>query len=378
MIGHSQLRASIAAPGPHPLRRPVRRLLVLLLPLALLCPAGSACGPGPVATGPAQEEGGGSVQELAPQDGGAGAGTAERSAVLGEGFAVWESNRSGDWRIWTVRLDGSGLGQLTPDEPDRQHCCPHISPGGSRLVYLSREAPKDRYPEEGTTGELRLLELGPVPVTDGGAAGGEARVVAGAARTYGRGNRVAVWRSEDELIHVGGDGRAVLLDLASGSSRVLTAEPPGRREGALGWLVDPTLRHATSGVATFSVYDPDAGRVLERRDLGGCEPYFSHDGRWGFWVPGAGGPIDRIDLATREVSTILDKNDPRLGGKGYLYFPMLSRNGRLFAFGASAGGHSHFEADYDVFVAPADPETLELAARPVRITDLRGTVQPWT
>ena len=36
-------------------------------------------------------------------------------ARLGDGFLVWESNRTGPWRIWTRRLDGSGLRQLTPD-----------------------------------------------------------------------------------------------------------------------------------------------------------------------------------------------------------------------------------------------------------------------
>ena len=109
--------------------------------------------------------------------------------------------------------------------------------------------------------------------------------------------------------------------------------------------------------------------MLPRRDLGGCEPYFSHDGRWGYWMPGAGGPIDRIDLATGEVSTLVHKNDPRLGERGYLYFPMVSRDGRLLAFGASAGEHDHFRSDYDIFVFPTDPETLEIVGPPIRLTD---------
>ena len=57
-------------------------------------------------------------------------------AALGDGFAVWESLRTGDWRIWRRRLDGTGLEQLTPDEDGRQHCCPHISPDGRWVAFL--------------------------------------------------------------------------------------------------------------------------------------------------------------------------------------------------------------------------------------------------
>lgn len=307
-----------------------------------------ACGPGSCSS------------EADPSKGGdgAGAGTAlavgEGAAALGEGFAVWESNRTGDWRIWYRRLDGSGLRQLVPDEPGRQHCCPHLSPDGTRLVYLSQAGDWDEYPDEGHPGELRLRSL----------ADGEERLLVPDARTYGWGNRAAVWRSDRELIHIGRDGRTHLLDVESGASRPLTQEP--REE--LAWLIDPTLSHATTGKPSFSVYQPEGRRVLQRRETGGCEPYFSHDGRWGYWIAGGGGPIDRIDLATREAATLVEKNDPRLG-KGYLYFPMLSRDGRLLAFGASDGGHDHFRSDYDVFAFPTDPDTLEIVGPPLRLTD---------
>lgn len=348
-----------------------------ILPWAVGVLVAVLLGCGPSAGGPAP----GSDPSPEPAGGVEPAGDGPARRLLGEGFVVWESNRSGAWRIWTQRLDGTGLRQLTPDEPGRQHCCPHLAPDGTRMVYLSRVAPADRYPEEEAPGELRLLRLH--PEAEDGDAGARPRagtVLADAARTYGAGNRAAVWRSPDELLYVGGDGRTRLLELAPRAdardgggvvtgSRALTAEAPDTG----GWLLDATLAHATTGAPTFSVYDAESRSVLERRELSGCEPYFSHDGRWGFWVPGAGGPIDRIDLATREVSTLLDKSDPRLGEKGYLYFPMLSRDGRAFAFGASDDAHSHFESDYDVFVAPTDPETFRLLARPVRVTDHPAT-----
>ncbi len=275
--------------------------------------------------------------------------------ALGDGFAVWESIRTGDWRIWRRRLDGSELAQLTPGEGGRQHCCPHISPDGRWVAYLSRDVPRDLRAREEVPGELRLIEV----------ATGKQRTLASRAKTYGRGHRAVVWRGAGELIYVAEDGRTLLLELAGGTSRPLLPEPRPR----LGWLVDATLRYATNGFPTFSAYDAKRRRVEERRTFGGCEPYFSHDGRWGFWIPSPGGPIDRIDLASREVSTLVRKSDPRMpGDQGYIYFPMLSRDGRLLAFGASDDEHDHSRANYDIYVAPTDPRTLDLLTGPVRLT----------
>ena len=151
------------------------------------------------------------------------------------------------------------------------------------------------------------------------------------AQTYGRGNRAAIWHAARKLQFIDGQGRSVLLDVDSGATEVL-AEPGG---GDRGWLINPARTHATTGFPTFSVYDRARRAVAERSVFGGCEPYFSHDGRWGVWVAGAGGPIYRLDLATRAVGRMLEKNDPRLGVQGYLYFPMPARSGDLMVFAAS-------------------------------------------
>ncbi|MDX1631769.1 MAG: LamG-like jellyroll fold domain-containing protein, partial [Thermoanaerobaculia bacterium] len=279
---------------------------------------------------------------------------------LGDGFVVWESNRTGDWRIFTKRLDGSGLRQVTPDEPDMQHCCPHVSPDGRWIAYLSRPVGKNQYPEEEEPGPLRLVST--EDWTE--------RTLVPLARSYGWGNRAVVWKSNNELVYIDAEGRTVERDLRGEHRRILVRE---RRE-EMGWLLDPTLRIATNAAPIFAPYDREKRRVLERQSLGGCEPYFTYDGRWGFWVAGAGGPLNRIDLETREVSTILGKNDPRLDPeRRYLYFAMTSRDGRILTYGASDGDHHHFRADYDIYVAPADPETLELTGRPVRLTEHPST-----
>lgn len=279
----------------------------------------------------------------------------QKLADSGEGFVVWESNRTGHWRLWRRELDGSGLRQISPEEQGREHYCPHLSPDGSRLVYLSYPAGTDTYdhrPPQG--GVLYLLN----------SAGGPPKQLAPAARAYFE-DRGAVWLDNDRLAYIDGEGYSVALDLSSGKSSRLT----GKGHPDAGYLVNATKTHATTGVPTFSIFDAEKRSIVDQQAQGGCQPYFTHDGRFGFWMGGAGGPINRIDLRTRQVAPIIAAADPRMPKeRSYLYFPMVSRDGRYFTFAASPNQHDHFASDYDVFVARLDPEKLEIIDRPVRYT----------
>ena len=272
----------------------------------------------------------------------------------GRGFVVWESNRTGAWRIWLRELDGSPPRQLSPDEGDRQHCCPHVTPGGEHVAYLSLPRGQARYPESGASGPMHLI----------GIDGEGDRVIAGEARTYFE-HRAVVWRDARELIFIDGDGRTRLLDTSSGESRLLTEQGEARH----GWLVNGRLSHATTGRPSFSTYDEAGLRVEPGRELGGCQPYFSHDGRWGFWVAGAGGPIRALELEGRRTVELLAKSDMRLPpGQGYLYFPMLSHDSTLLAVAASADEHDHATSNYDVFVTAVDPDNLEVLGDAWRVS----------
>lgn len=279
---------------------------------------------------------------------------------LGDGFAVWESNRSGDWRIWIRGFEQAAPRQLSADEPGRAHCCPHISPDGRRIAYLSLRRGDERYPTSGATGRLHLMGRG----------GTADRVLLEAAQTYFE-HRAAVWRDAGHLIAIGGDGATLLVDAETGKTETLVARPAGDGRG---WLLDPSLRHATTGSPGFARYDAARRQVIAGTQLAGCQPYFSRDGRWGYWVAGAGGPIRRLDLASGETANLLEKSDRRLPkDRGYLYFPMLSPDATLLAWAASDGTHDHQSADYDVFVAETDPSTFALIGEPLRVTDSPAT-----
>lgn len=278
---------------------------------------------------------------------------------LAGGFVIWESNRTGHWRLYRKFFGETREAQLSKDEPRMEHCCAHLAPDGRSLAYLARPGVRDEYPENEVAGELRLITLD----------NGHERLLA-PAKSYGWGNRAAVWRGLGELIYIGPDGRTRLFDLAANTSRPLTDEP--RPE--LGWLLDASLSFATQAAPSFSLYDPESRRVLERSPLGGCEPFVSSDGRWGYWVAGGGGPIRRMRLEDRAVSVLTAQNDSRLPeGRRYTYFPMLAHSRRFLAYGASNGDHHHFRADYDIFVVPVDPAKLELAGPAVRVSEHPAT-----
>jgi hypothetical protein len=283
---------------------------------------------------------------------------------LGHGFLVWESNRTGRWRIWYRDLDGSDLRQLTPEEEERDHFAPHISPDGTHLAYLSYPVPRNPY--------KRHRPRAPVPLHLLRIADGSDRVLVQNARSY-KGDRAVVWLGNRKLIYIDGGGNTQQLDVESGEERQLTEEP----HPAFGFLINSRLTHATLGrPPTFSLYDAERRAIALRRAEDGCQPYFSHDGRWGFWIERNGGPVRRIDLLTGATGSIIDRDDPRMpDDRGYLYFPMLSPCQRLLAFSASSshGQHDHFKTDYDVFVGRVDPLSLELLDEPVRYSFDPGT-----
>lgn len=276
-----------------------------------------------------------------------------------EGFLVWESNRTGSWRIWTRSLDASGRPErLSPEEPGRDHFGAHISPDGTRVAYLSYPKGSDSY-HDGPPAELRVLRV----------ADRKEESVARDAHSYGE-SRSVVWLDGHRLLYLASDRSTQELDLRTGGRTRIATAPEGRA----GHLLNATRTHGTSNEPTFSPYDSSTGSFAPAPRQAGCQPYFTRDGRSGFWVAASGGPILRIDLARGRSTTLIDRNDPRLPeGFRYVYFPMVSPGQRLLAWAASGGDHDHFRADYEIFVAPIDPVSLELEGGPVRYTFDPGT-----
>lgn len=177
------------------------------------------------------------------------------------------------------------------------------------------------------------------------------------------GNRGAVWLNTDRFVYIDRDGQSRVYSMTTGKST-----PALTRNGKY-HLLSPLLNYACDRYH-FHPFDRTTKTIrLTGPRLDGCESYFTHDGRWGFRMNGAGGPIARVDLATSQLYTLLEKHDARMPkDRGYVYFPMTSSCRRLLAFGASPDQHDHFNSDYDIFVAKIDPDTLDVRDNPVRYT----------
>lgn len=278
-------------------------------------------------------------------------------AKLGEGMLVWERKVAKEWQIWTKPLDAATDDErLVPEEAGRDHFCPKLSPDGRRLAYMSYQ--RGQTPYEPAIGTLWMLDM----------TTRQRVVLAEKARSYFE-DRAVIWHDDHRLCHVDENGNAVELDVISGARKELTAAPHKKH----GWLVNAQKTHATSGEPEFPPYDASSGSLQGKSKHGGCQPYFSSDGRWGFWMGGPGGPVNRMFLPTRMVGQILGHEDPRLPReRDYLYFPMLSNCGRMLIFGSSPNGHDHFESDYDLFIQRVDKETLDPIGRAVRFTIFEG------
>jgi hypothetical protein len=278
-------------------------------------------------------------------------------AKLGEGFLVWERKVDDAWQIWTRSLDGRTPEQrLIPEEKGMDHFCPKISPDGKRLAYTSY--PRGSTPTDPVDGSLWVMDLHTC----------ERKLLAERARSY-QGDRAVLWMDAETLCYIDEDGHTIEVNLESGLRHQLTTKARAKN----GWLVNAQRTHATSGDAEFSPFDAKSGEVRTLPKHSGCQPYFSADGRWGFWMGGSGGPLNKMHLPTRRVEPVLMHNDPRLpADRNYVYFPMLSPCQRLMAFAASPDDHDHYESNYDIFLIRVDRATLDPIGTAVRYTTSLG------
>ena len=248
---------------------------------------------------------------------------------------VWSSNRSGNHELYLLDLRARSLRQLT------HH--PHVdffsrfSPDGRRIVFLRSQRPWVSFREETAwdvflinvdgTGEERIAQGGYHPTWT---ADGRAVVFHRGARVF----RYDLGTRQEATIF---DGKAAVAGVTEIGDFELD---PGGRRLAFG------LRGPFAGAAVF---DPDARTLTPLTRVQACQTTWAPDGRSLVWVEieGHGG--------TRIMTGHPDGNGRRVfmdlpGSRSHEYFPKLSNDGRWLVWGASAEGHEHDRADYEIFV----------------------------
>jgi Tol biopolymer transport system component len=262
------------------------------------------------------------------------------------GFVVWSSNRAGNHDIWRMELSDLRLTRLT-QHPNTEYY-PRISPDGTRIAFCRghREWVSQRSQADW---DVWVMD------SDG----------RNARRVAERANSPS-WAGPDRLVFQQDATRVVELDLATGGSRVLAeAGKGGLREDTA--LTTPDFAPARSNLAVtlrgamrMTATIPTGGEV--HRVAGGCQLYWSPGAEFLYYVD-AGRMRNgfwKIDPETGARTEWFDAE----GDYGHEYFPRLSADGRWLVYGASAGGHEHDTADYELFIW----RTTDSAARAARLT----------
>lgn len=268
---------------------------------------------------------------------------AERDAVRAlarrlRGFVVWSSNRSGNHELYRIDLEDGAVRRLTADPA--VDFFSRVSPDGRQIVFLrsQREWVSFRDP---TAWDVYLMNA------DGSA---ERRVAPGGySPTWTPDGQAVVFLRGTQVVRLevgpGGSGReTLLLDGAStdgirGGLESPELSPDGRQLAV-------TVRSAISdGVAVVDL----ASRRLTRLSPGQACQLGWTPGQSLVWVEPGGHGRTRIMTAPRpggERAVLID-----LPGRfSHEYFPRVSNDGRWLIWGASAEGHEHDRADYEIFV----------------------------
>jgi len=167
---------------------------------------------------------------------------------------AFSSDRSGDWRIWVMNPDGSGMEQLTEGEPDERDVDPVFSPDGQAILFTSTRG--------GAVGVWRMRADGSrmERVCDGDQ---------------------AEWSPDGAAIVLRRAERIVARDLESGAERILSPEGWPHSSGPA-WSPDGrTVAFACrweAGNGLFTV-PAEGGETTKVYDAeGACEPHWSPDG----------------------------------------------------------------------------------------------------
>ncbi len=273
---------------------------------------------------------------------------------FGSGYVVWESNRQGVWRIYSNTLDGKqGEKQISAKADGKtDHMSAQVSPDGSKVLYMEYPVSARNWKDRPPIGKMRVIDVKT----------GSDRVLFDKATDYGGGHS-AVFVDNDSFIYINGDRKTCLYSFSGKKSRELYDT-----RGKYHLLFDRTLSYGVcEHPALVFAYDKQKKSVREIKQLKGCMPFHTFDGKWIVWMENAGGPVGAFDPATGVIHHILDNRDKSLPeDRAYIYFPEVSCSMGALAFGASPDQHDHNNSDYDIFVCRIDKKTMTRIGKPVR------------
>lgn len=260
------------------------------------------------------------------------------------GFVVWSSNRNGNHDILRMDLPSREITSIT-NHPHTEFY-PRVSPDGKRATFSRSQQPWVSQ---------RNWEAWDLYVKD--LSSGKETLVA-------KNANFANWSSDNEVTYLKNGHTFVKKGLGLlGKEEIIyqsglnNAIPAGSKISTPDY--NPTTGEVvftgrqselgmSSGFWGTALYNGDTHTGLNN----GCQLFFSTDGSYLYQVA-FGGKNDkkgnqflRIDPETYESQTMLDLDDDY----SHIYFPKDSNDGSYLVLGASADGHEHDSADYELFL----------------------------
>lgn len=258
---------------------------------------------------------------------------ADEPAGTAAGKIIFSSNRSGAWRIWSVRPDGSELKALTEPAGDFHDVDPVFSPDGQQILFTSTRG--------GATGVWRIQSTG----------GKAERICDGDQAEWSPDGRSIVFRREDKIYI---RNLAACRDVQiSPADLVHPSGPAWSPDGK--WIALACRVVDANAIFLLPAGGGQAVKVYDKK--GACEPHWSPDGK-------------RLVYETETHICTIDPDGKK--NRSVTYFGGVQRYGRfspdgkaiVYCQGASERG------PWELYVIPA------LGGTPTRLTEEGSDMTP--
>ncbi len=270
------------------------------------------------------------------------------------GFTVWSSNRAGNHDIWMLELPSMQAKQLTT-HPHTENFA-RISPDGSKIAFARSHQPhqslRDKRPWD-----IWILDLKT----------GEETLIAkwGLAPSWSNDSKTLVFqRSPDKIIAYDLGNKQESIIYQSGQDNVVQ-QAVDLNTPSIGFGDQMAFTFRNHGQPTNVIRDQNGIFSVVHRDA--CQVMWSPSGKFVTYVQKGGKQINQImhyDPNTAEKTTLVDLP----GEFSHEYFPRLTQDEKYMIFAASAGGHEHDLADYELFLWPVGSDMNST----VRLTHHQG------
>ncbi len=272
-----------------------------------------------------------------------------------KGLIVWSSSRQGNHDLFCMNTDGSERRALT--KSDHVDWFSRFSPDGKRVLFTRS---KKGWVYERDANRNNKWDIFTVPV-----AGGEpSRVVENA--SWG------TWTGDNEILFSRAS-KVFTKNLASGDEvLLLDSETDAALKGADlqqpqlspdGRHLAITLRGAMRATGIYNLETKSWHKTGE-----GCQVNWHPSGQHIYWVNPSGNGGSEVfsvpvhnGVPTKEHSYEEMRFIDIPGRQSHEYFPQMSADAKVLVWAATARGHDHDIADYDIFVwetgTPAEQAT---------------------